>query len=361
MDLYNDFISEVFAGDEQAIVRFEEVRKTLGIELKGFLAGTINQPHANYDETVQTQILEDTNALLAKQKCTAKDNPRYIATAGAPGVGKSHWFEAEFINKPGFDGVYADPDRVALPALTDYVAMKDSDPARAYEVHRDASNFMANFLIVWGAAHGYDIYHGTTSQSPRNKATYTGYKSLGYAKEVHVIFATPEQRAAALNHRAAGGIVQVTAEDAAGKAIPVIERLNDMMLPKVFDDEQRRDNAQKVRLYVQDGEYWNGTGTTNYIGEFLDKRVKKEGETYNTFSASMHINGDLTGRAQLEKVIRSDAKGEHETLADDLTQKIARMTYWLTTYGPMQEEDVATHKAEQAAHVEKRIKPRLTA
>ena len=157
----------------EQIALFEGAQEKTGIVLDKFLAGKIysEQPYTKEEIAL---ILADLKRVIDKQFTpeTYSDNPTYITTAGAPGTGKSTYLENIHGTNPTY-AVYTDPDRVGTPSLTGYNRDRaEHGSGYAYTKWRDASNFIANFMLVKAAAESRNIVHGTTATSPRVAAAY---------------------------------------------------------------------------------------------------------------------------------------------------------------------------------------------
>lgn len=121
------------------------IAKDLDINLDRFLHGEVYSKKP-YDDAQQQEIANELIVLFNKNfhgKLPSK-NKLYIATAGAPGVGKSVFLE-ELLDKDSHKSkniIYVDPDRQALRLMYSYwklVNINGDDVA--YETYRDASNF----------------------------------------------------------------------------------------------------------------------------------------------------------------------------------------------------------------------------
>lgn len=277
--------------------KFISIAKDLDINLDKFLHGEVysKQP---YDNIQQQEIVQELIVLFNKN-FTGKlpDNKLYIATAGAPGIGKSVFLEnylAKDANKYK-NFIYIDPDRQVLRFMYSYwkLANLTGDEA-AYETYRDASNFISNFQLVWAIYKGYNIAHGTTSTNDRvAKRLLPGLKNFGYTIEMHVLFASQESRNASLLHRLkVQEFYQVTPADAKSKVEPVYLRLIDAYLKY----------ADKIIMYYNSDNFWLNTSQTepeNNLMPFimLDKKIN---ESIITFSNTANILSNLISEATIE-------------------------------------------------------------
>lgn len=256
---------------------FKTLATSLNITLDDFLHGKvykkecIQNPNAYSDEDQETIFEELKNSYLRIfDGKTPSRNKKYVATAGAPGSGKSEFVEVMLV-KDNHNSVYLDPDTQILKNMACYNKLKeDADLEQAYKTFRDASNYINNFLMIWAIYKGYNILHGATNTDKRVRDTiFKGLKENGYEISLHVLFANAKLRSEALNYRLdQKKFYQVTNTDAKGKVAPVFERLMDAYLPY----------ADKVQTYYNTNAFW------------LDKtveQVKADCRMFATFDRSL--------------------------------------------------------------------------
>jgi len=273
------------------------IAKDLDINLDRLLHGEVYSKKP-YDDAQQQEIANELIVLFNKNfhgKLPSK-NKLYIATAGAPGVGKSVFLE-ELLAKDSHKSeniIYVDPDRQALRLMYSYWKLANTNGDEvAYETYRDASNFICNFQLVWAIYKGYNIAHGTTSTNERvAKSLLPGLKKLGYTVDIHVLFANMEARTSSLLHRLkVQDFYQVTPADAKGKVAPVYSRLTDAYLKC----------ADSVRLYYNTGNFWLNTSPIESAKSLklfavMDKKISDKVTVYasNANVLDLMINDVVT-------------------------------------------------------------------
>ena len=131
---------------------------------------------------------------------------------------------------------------------------------QAYEKWRDASNFIANFMLVKACAESRNIIHGTTASNYRIIQIYESLKKLGYKIQAEVLFATAQQRALAVKYREKK-VVQVSYDDFIGKSAPIFFRINDAYIA----------HCDKVNFHFQNGSFWLGMGRLIKFASFCSK------------------------------------------------------------------------------------------
>lgn len=138
--------------------------------------------------------------------------PIYVATAGAPLVGKSTVIEQEIADNPERYGniVKVDPDRWGmlfmvntyhghLMAASTVADAPDFQTAqgRAYDIARPGSNFLTLEVLNEAVDGNYDIAHGTTMTGPHIKSLLSGLKQQGYEIDLLLCGAEDDMRAEA--------------------------------------------------------------------------------------------------------------------------------------------------------------------
>jgi len=149
----------------------------------------------------------------------------YLATAGAPGSGKSYILEQELQsgNDPRYTTtVKVDPDRYVMLQMQTYTeALKHAREAHisdagyaAYNGARPGSNSIANRFLNEAIETGRHVAHGTTMTSPHAPKLLDALKERGYDRHLLLVSAPEEFRQAALEHRnTIEKFHQVTADD----------------------------------------------------------------------------------------------------------------------------------------------------
>jgi hypothetical protein len=177
---------------------------------------------------IHADLLEREEALFAG---ATKGVRRYVATAGGPGAGKSTVLE-KYMDQSGERCVYADPDRAALLHMQNTYKADLKNKARsaeeAYTHWRDASNFIANYILAKALREGYPVAHGTTMTAPVAilEKIFTTLKTVyGYSIELLHVSCNEFVRKESELLRRAGGVVQCSWEDFANKNTAFFARL----------------------------------------------------------------------------------------------------------------------------------------
>lgn len=196
-----------------------------------------------YDAKELDRLADDAvNIIKATfHKATPQDKPYYIASAGAPCVGKSTQLELTQLLKGEDWPVYVSPDRGVIQGVnalsirstepyvpgaplrktgleTTYWAQYDEckDHAQCYDKWREASIWINELIFLLAAAHKCNIVHDTTHTSPGSIYSFKFLNKCGYHITVNMMTASQSAREAARDSRA---VVQVTAEDFRDKVI----------------------------------------------------------------------------------------------------------------------------------------------
>jgi len=160
--------------------------------------------------------------------------PEYIATAGAPGSGKSTLLD---LQTTGINGVFIDPDRYTMTAMTAYrlyllsagmIAKHGNEAANrlAYNVCRGASNAMSLQWLNECVSRSLNIKHGTTLSGKPSRSFLQGLKNNGYRTRVLVCLASKETILSCLEHRRENqAYYQSTPEDELAKIGLFYDRL----------------------------------------------------------------------------------------------------------------------------------------
>jgi predicted ABC-type ATPase len=163
-----------------------------------------------------------------------QDRPKYIATAGAPGSGKSTLLD---LKTKELNGVFIDPDRYTMSAMTAYrlyllsagmIATDGNEEAsrRAYNVCRGASNALSLEWLNQCVRSRLNIKHGTTLSGKPSRYLLEGLKKHGYRIEILVSLASRDTILDCLEHRkTCQAFYQSTPEDEVKKDGDFYDRL----------------------------------------------------------------------------------------------------------------------------------------
>ncbi len=250
------FLKRTYQYSSEKIKKFYITQEKMGVTLKEFLDGEIYSKKP-YTQEEKISILFNLDHIILEQFCeeTFSESPSYISTAGPPGAGKSFFIEQKYGSHPAH-AIYIDLEQVCLAGLSCYQRdRKIHGEIFAYKKWQDASNFMANFLLIKASAESRNIIHGTTASSPEIISVYKHLKETGYSIQVELLLATAEQQAAALEQKSQKLITQKTAQNFLK---PILSRLHDAYLSY----------ADKLNIYFQSGNYWRGSGEILKYAEF---------------------------------------------------------------------------------------------
>lgn len=252
-------LANIFTQDAEYISKFKSIAREANITLDRLLLGRVDAKVAYTAEDIKN-ILNTLAKLINQQFSTAKikpvEKPSYTASAGAPGSGKTFAIEKMFdinVSNGQFpvNAVYIGPDSVVLPQMDAYLHdCEEYGPEMAYTKWRDASNFIANFMLVKAINDKVNIVHDTTSTSSRVKTILDVLGKCGYTRNLHFYMANKEQRAGALDHRKEKlGYAMVTTADAVNKVAAAFERIA---------DNSYIGRVESLVFYAQQGKFWNG-------------------------------------------------------------------------------------------------------
>ena len=155
--------------------------------------------------------LENIRKLCFRGISAPEEQKTYVATAGAPGAGKSTILETYLHDKSNF--VYLDRDQRALKfmintycqELTNYKIRKISDMKillqKAYEKWREGSVYIVSTLINEALEKGYNIAHGTTSTNEQVAPLFEQLKKNNYKIILMLCYSTEQNRENALQYR----------------------------------------------------------------------------------------------------------------------------------------------------------------
>jgi predicted ABC-type ATPase len=229
----------------------------------------------------------------------------YLATAGAPGSGKSYVLEQEL--QAGSDPRYAavvkvDPDRYVMLNMDTYAqALKNARDAdltdqkgviKAYEATRPGSNSIANRFLNEAIATGRHVAHGTTLTTPRAAKLLDSLENREYERHLLLVSAPDDFRQAAVEHRnTVEGFHQVTPDDFLTKGKDATLRTADWLghtdRASLFwnSDLQQKPNlaatfTPQAGLRVQDTRAYDA-----YVQDYHEKRdlLQAEGKTVPTW------------------------------------------------------------------------------
>jgi len=223
-------------------------------------------------QLLHADLLERQEALFAG----ASKAPVYVATAGGPAMGKSTILE-QFMATSKLRFVYADPDRASLFYMKNtYLADLKSnkrDLQGAYTYWRDASNFIANYILAKALREGYAVAHGTTMTAPGAiiDKIFTCLRQV-YGRSVHLLHVScePTLAKATEEKRRASGVVQCSWEDLENKGKAFFNRLPHYVKADRIDFYWRDSidrtisaasfYQQGARLVVLDKQAWHAIG-----------------------------------------------------------------------------------------------------
>ncbi len=168
--------------------------------------------------------------------------PKYYASAGAPGAGKSTTLEVFLENLPESIKqhlVYLDPDQCVLKFMYAYLesltclayakaASNHAALKSAYDTWRAASNYICHTLLREASKREeYSIAHGTTSTSPHIAALYESIQRKGYVITLLLCAANDETRENNIKRRETEqGFVQVDPAEVVSKGKLFPERFD---------------------------------------------------------------------------------------------------------------------------------------
>ncbi len=257
-------LQDIFKYDEKYIANFMKFAKQTNIYLDELLLGKVDAKE-EYTNNEKQQIVTTLKKLVKQQFSKVKPNQHkeYRSSGGAPGTGKTFALEKMYHinvaqNKFPTNAIYIGPDSVVLPQMKpylDYCADPKLGPHMAYTKWRDASNYIANFMLIKAITDGLNIVHDTTLTSPKVKNILDTLGNEGYYKEVHFFIADKAIREKSIGHRKGklGGHARVTQNDMVSKGEAAYERLA---------DHTYEGRVNKYTLYYQQGNFYHGKGTT---------------------------------------------------------------------------------------------------
>lgn len=223
-------------------------------------AGLILQGLDSYSDNDLMLIYEDLVTMRDQIFEQASRAPTYLATAGAPGCGKTTLLERLIGDSKKLRFAYIDPDAFLNQMERTYradIAKNRRTPAQAYTHWRDASNFMANFLLALALKEGFAIAHGTTMTSPHIKKMLQSIQST-YDYQIELLHLTVEEpiRVASKLKRESSGDFRCTQVDFENKLAMFHHRLPDYLLTAQKIDFYFRSEMDKNRLVAtfRDGE-----------------------------------------------------------------------------------------------------------
>lgn len=315
---YDSFIKQIlkvnFQYNDQKIAKFNAIKAQSKLTLEDFLNGAIfsNSKYTNQEKQL---IMTDLVKIVEKQFDAVTQpiatKPIYIASAGAPGVGKSYFLEKEYGYKPK-NAVHVDPDRVSLLSMTGYNNDKIIIGTKAaYKKWRDGSNFIANFMLIKAMTEGLNIVHGTTSTSNNISHIYDNLHKNNYKINLHILFADNSLRQSALEYRAKKEGALVSLSDAKNKSRLVFERIQDTY-----------NKADVATIYMQPDEkpYWLSNGKVKPI-----PIAKQEMNFTNGKIAVTLLEG-----AKKKHIIKLKQQMEQEHCFADLIEYLDNMAAKLT-------------------------------
>lgn len=254
-------LREVLGNDDAYIARFKLIAETANVTLDKLFLGQVDSK-TEYTLEERDEIVMTLKLLVAQQfsKVKSVEKPTYTASAGAPGSGKTFSLECMFgidISNGKFaaNAIYVGPDSVVLPQMKAHLKdCTEVGKAQAYEKWRDASNYIANFMLIKAMTDNVNIVHDTTSTSTRVKTILDTLRKLGYTRHMYFYAADKEAREMAIMHRKEKlGFAMVSSLDVVSKAEAAYARLA---------DHSYEGRVELMVLHAQKGMFWRGEGET---------------------------------------------------------------------------------------------------
>lgn len=262
--LYTEqILRDVFKADDSYIARFKSIAESANITLDELFLGQVDAAD-KYSSDDRIEIVATLKELVEQQFSLVipSDERTYTASAGAPGAGKTFALEKMFgisVSDRKFieNAIYVGPDSVVLPQMRAHLedcANPGIGNAKAYAKWRDASNYIANFMLIKAITENLNIVHDTTSTSTRTKTILDTLGNRGYTRHMHFYIADKDSRERAIMHRKEKvGFTMVTLSDVSSKAVAAYQRLA---------DHSYEGCVEQIILYAQEGKYWLGCGGT---------------------------------------------------------------------------------------------------
>lgn len=282
-----------FEKKPEYIIKFLNFAKRAKITLDPLFSGNRDSKNytagkTGYNEGQRNLVVLLLHKLIDQQFTKAKPQakPSYDANIGAPGAGKTYLLTKKFaINvlegKFAENAITVGPDLVVMDQIPDFVnACKlPLGPERtermqeAYLLWRDASNFIANFMLCMAVTEHLNIVHDSTLTA---EAVAAFLKAIAqpdfYDAEFHynmranLLLVDKTSRLQALEYRAKqkGGFASITLEDADKKGPALYARL--------VDDSYTA--FQELKIYIRKPGYHNDNGEDVLIAALNEKANK---------------------------------------------------------------------------------------
>lgn len=296
-------LSKVFGHTEEYIDRFMQIATEADIILEDFLLGKVYSNCA-YTTEENHEIVKTLKFLVEQQfaKATPHAKPKYTASAGAPGAGKTFaitkMFSIDVAKNQFSDAILIGPDSVVLAQMDLYKRYSKNDPKAAYTRLRDPSNFIANFMFVKAIADNLDIIHDTTATSPKMGTILNTLHKQGYTCDIHIYVADKAARQKAIISREQKLGFSVTPEEVVSKAKDIYER--------IATSAYQKWDIDSLTMYAQYGEFWTGNGATVAFASYERDPNNKEqgiqvltnGQEHVDYILAQIANEDLTTKLQ---------------------------------------------------------------
>lgn len=241
------------------------------------------------------------------ENTTAKNPPIYLATAGAPGAGKTTILERFLYSHPEYkEAAYLDPDARSLKFMVHtYHALSmnsliisntdqfDKVIKNAYDKWRAGSNYIALTLIEEAFNHGYSVAHGTTSTGAHVPDLFTKLKENGYQIVLLLCSSPDDFRYDSIDYRnKVIRFYQSAPEDALNKGVYFAQRMSSYFAhaDKIyFYWNENLETPEKLAAIWENGEFeiYDQTSLNSFINKYEKDRLslKEKGSNIPSFQS----------------------------------------------------------------------------
>ncbi len=185
--------------DEADRLAFMQLAKDLDIILEDFLLGKVYKKDCKlnpwpYTERQLLAIAADLSSIYYKTFSGRSQNAyekEYTLICGTSLEDKSFVLGSKLVDS---SKVYLDPYRQSLQFMGCYKALAEDNNELAYEMYRDAANYICNLLMVWAVYKNFDniIYSNSDTDLTFTKRLLPALKKLGYTIRVNILLASNE-------------------------------------------------------------------------------------------------------------------------------------------------------------------------